>query len=152
MYSYAQVFIHSQAKLFVLVYLYIIVCLTTLLYIGDKEYMYYVNVHVAEIVGINFASMMPQFIFNRPPLRFDTGGGDADRSRYADYVNLPPISRPVRLNWTCARHQPLQDVVSFASSLPEPPSELNAIVVRKKGAKQSHRDFCVGRSAVHRTQ
>ncbi len=28
-------------------------------YIGDKEYMYYVNIHVAEIVGITFASMVP---------------------------------------------------------------------------------------------
>ncbi len=62
------------------------------------------------------------------------------------------LGHAVWLNWTCARHQPLQGVVSFASSLPEPPSELDVIVVRKKGAKQSHRDFCVGRSAVHRTQ
>ncbi len=50
--------------------------------------MYYVNVHVAEIVGIEFASMMPQFTFNRPPSQVDTGGGDADPSRYADRVNL----------------------------------------------------------------
>ncbi len=126
--------------------LYIFVCLTTALYWGQGVY---VNVHVAEIVGINFASMMPYFIFNRPPLWIDTGGGDADRSRYAVHVNLPPISWPARLNWT--RRQPLQDVVSFASSLPEPPSELDVIVVRKEGA-QSHRVFCVGRSAVHRTQ
>ncbi len=83
-------------------------------------------------------------------MRINTGGGDADRSRYGDHVNLPPISRPVRLNWT--RHQLLQDVVSFASNLPEPRSELDVIVVRKEGTKQSHRDFCVGRSAVHRTQ
>ncbi len=59
--------------------------------------MYYVNVHVAEIVGIDFASMMPQFTFNLPPLRIDTGGGDADRSCYADHATLPPTSRPVRL-------------------------------------------------------
>ncbi len=26
--------------------------------------MYHVNIHVAEIVGIDFASMMPQFTFN----------------------------------------------------------------------------------------
>ncbi len=45
--------------------------------------MYYVNVHVAETVGSDFASMMPQFTFNRPPLWIDTGGGDADRSHYA---------------------------------------------------------------------
>ncbi len=119
-------------------------------YIGDKEYMYYVNIHIAEIVGIDFASMMPPFTFNRPPLWIDTGGGDADRSRYAEQVNLPPTSRPIRLKWTS--HQPLQDVVSFASSLPEPPSKLDVIVVRKEGAKQSHHDFCVGRSAVRRTQ
>ncbi len=111
--------------------------------------MYYVNVHVAENVGIDFASMMPQLTFNRPPLRIDTGGGDADRSRYADHVNLPPTFRPVRLQWT--RHQPLQDVVSFASSLPEPPSELDVNVVRKEGAKQSHHDPCIGTFAVHRT-
>ncbi len=103
---------HSPASLKILclivcLYNIIIVCPTTLLYIGDKEYMYYVNVHVhvAETVGIDFASMMPQFTFNRPPLWIDTGGGDTDCSRYADYVNLPPTSRPVRLKWT--RHQPL---------------------------------------------
>ncbi len=110
--------------------------------------MYYVNAHGAEIVGIDFASMMSQFTFKRPPLRIDTGGGNADCSSYADHVNLPPTSRPVRLQWT--RHQPLQDVVSFASSLPEPPSELDVNVERKEGAKQCHRDLCVGRFAVHR--
>ncbi len=30
--------------------------------------------------------MMSQFTFNRPLLRIDTGGGDADLSRYADHV------------------------------------------------------------------
>ena len=46
-----------------------------------------------------------------------------------------------------------QDVVSFATSLPRLPrlpSELDVIVVRKEGANQSHRDFRVRRSVVHR--
>ena len=42
-----------------------------------------------------------------------------------------------------------QDVVSFASSLPRLPSELDVVVVRKEGANQSHRDFRVRRAAVH---
>ena len=33
--------------------------------------------------------------------------------------------------------------------LPRLPSELDVIVVRKKGANQSHRDFCVRRAVVH---
>ncbi len=32
--------------------------------------------------------MLSQFTFNRPPLRIDTGGGDADLSRYADHVTI----------------------------------------------------------------
>ena len=43
-----------------------------------------------------------------------------------------------------------QDVASFATSLPRLPSELDVIVVRKEGANQSHRDFRVRRSVVHR--
>ena len=43
-----------------------------------------------------------------------------------------------------------QDVASFAASLPRLPSELDVIVVRKEGANQSHRDFRVRRSVVHR--
>ncbi len=42
-----------------------------------------------------------------------------------------------------------QDDVSFASSLPRLPSELDVIVVRKEGANQSHHGFRVRRSAVH---
>ncbi len=38
-------------------------------YWGHMEYMYYVNIHLAEIVGLDFALMMSQFTFNRPPLR-----------------------------------------------------------------------------------
>ncbi len=34
-----------------------------------------------------------------------------------------------------------QDILSFASSLPRLPPKLDAIVVRKDGANQSHRDF-----------
>ncbi len=51
--------------------------------------MYYVNVHLAETDSIDFASMMSQFTFNRPPLQIDTGGGDGNLSRYADHVHLP---------------------------------------------------------------
>ena len=43
-----------------------------------------------------------------------------------------------------------QDVASFATSLPRLPSELDVVVVRKEGANQSHRDFRVRRSVVHR--
>ena len=41
----------------------------------------------------------------------------------------------------------LQDVVSFANSLPRVPSELDVLVVRKD-SEQSHRDFRVRRSVV----
>ena len=43
-----------------------------------------------------------------------------------------------------------QDVASFVQSLPRLPSELDVIVVRKEGANQSHRDFRVRRTVVHR--
>ena len=43
-----------------------------------------------------------------------------------------------------------QDIASFATSLPRLPSELDVVVVRKEGANQSHRDFRVRRSVVHR--
>ena len=43
-----------------------------------------------------------------------------------------------------------QDVASFVSSLPRLPSELDVIIVRKEGASQSHWDFRVRRSVVHR--
>ena len=43
-----------------------------------------------------------------------------------------------------------QDVASFVSSLPRLPSELDVIVMRKEGASQSHPDFHVRRSVVHR--
>ncbi len=42
-----------------------------------------------------------------------------------------------------------EDVVSFASSLPRLPSDLDVIVVRKESANQSHRDFRVRRCVVH---
>ena len=42
-----------------------------------------------------------------------------------------------------------QDVSSFATSLPRLSSELDVIVVRKEGANQSHRDFCVRRSVIY---
>ena len=43
-----------------------------------------------------------------------------------------------------------QDIASFATSLPQLPSELDVIVVRKEGATQSHHDFRVRRSIVLR--
>ena len=43
-----------------------------------------------------------------------------------------------------------QDVASFAQSLPRLPSDLDVIVVRREGANQTHRDFRVRRSVVHR--
>ena len=43
-----------------------------------------------------------------------------------------------------------QDVASFANSLPRLPCELDIIVVRKKGAADSHRDFRVRRAVVLR--
>ena len=38
-----------------------------------------------------------------------------------------------------------QDAVSFASSLPRLPSELDVVLVRKEGTNQSHKDFHVRR-------
>ena len=43
-----------------------------------------------------------------------------------------------------------QDVTSFVSNLPQLPSELDVIVVRKEGTNQSYRDFRVRRNVVHR--
>ena len=42
-----------------------------------------------------------------------------------------------------------QDAVSFASSLPRLPSELDVVLVRKEGTNQSHKDFHVRRHVVH---
>ena len=42
-----------------------------------------------------------------------------------------------------------QDVLSFASTLPRLPSQLDMIVVRKERTNQSHHDFRVRRSLVH---
>ena len=41
----------------------------------------------------------------------------------------------------------IQDVATFADSMPQLPSELD---VRKEGASNSHRDFCVRRAIVLR--
>ena len=43
-----------------------------------------------------------------------------------------------------------QDVMSFANRLLQLPSNLDIVVVRKEGVDQSHHDFCVRRSVVHR--
>ena len=43
-----------------------------------------------------------------------------------------------------------QDLTSFATSLPRRASELDVILVRKEGTKDSHRDFRVRRSIVLR--
>ena len=43
-----------------------------------------------------------------------------------------------------------QDVASFAQSLPRLPSDVDVIVVRREGANQTHCDFRVRRSVVHR--
>ena len=43
-----------------------------------------------------------------------------------------------------------QDVASFSNSLPQLPSELDVIIVKKEGTDQSHRHFHVRRSVVHR--
>ena len=42
----------------------------------------------------------------------------------------------------------LQDLVCFANTLPQLPSELDVIVVRKEGAAESHHDLCVRSSVV----
>ena len=41
-----------------------------------------------------------------------------------------------------------QDLASFVNSLPQLPSELDIIVVRKEGAADSHCDFSVRRVVV----
>ena len=38
--------------------------------------------------------------------------------------------------------------MSFVNSLPQLPSALDVIVVRKEDSNQSHRDFCVRRTVV----
>ena len=43
-----------------------------------------------------------------------------------------------------------QDVATFANSLPQLPSEIDVIIVRKEGAANSHRDFCIRRAVVLR--
>ena len=40
--------------------------------------------------------------------------------------------------------------MSFANRLPRLPSNLGIVVIRKEGVDQSHRDFHVRRSVVHR--
>ena len=43
-----------------------------------------------------------------------------------------------------------QDVASFSNTLPQLPSKLDVIIVRKEGTDKSHRHFHVRRSVVHR--
>ena len=43
-----------------------------------------------------------------------------------------------------------QNVVCFVNSLPRLPSELDIIVIRKEGAADPHRDFCVMRVVILR--
>ena len=43
-----------------------------------------------------------------------------------------------------------QDVASSSNTLPQLPSKLNVIIVRKEGTDKSHRHFHVRRSVVHR--
>ena len=45
---------------------------------------------------------------------------------------------------------PPQDVAGFAQTLPQLPSQLDVIVVRKEGTSQTHRDFRVRRVVVLR--
>ena len=78
-----------------------------------------------------------------PLVGFNTGRRDVDFSCPTNYDPLPlPHGQ-----YGYSGHVP-QDVASFANSLPRLPSELDVIVVRKEGAAQSHRDFCVRRSRV----
>ena len=42
-----------------------------------------------------------------------------------------------------------QDVVSFANSLLQLPSDLDIIVIRKEGASQSHCDFHIRKSLLY---
>ncbi len=72
----------------------------------------------------------------------DTGGRHGDLSCYANHVHLPLGQYEHVINLP-------QYILSFASSLPPQPSELDAIVVRKEGANQSHHDFRVRIAAVH---
>ena len=40
-------------------------------------------------------------------------------------------------------------MVSFASNLPQKPSELDVVLVKKEGVKHFHKDFQVRRHVVH---
>ena len=42
----------------------------------------------------------------------------------------------------------LQDITTFATSLPRLPQELDILIVRKKGSDNSHRDFKVRKTVV----
>ncbi len=77
--------------------------------LGTRSTCTYVNLHSAEIVGIDFTSMMSQFTFNRPTLQIDTGG-DADLSRYTDHVlsTYRPL-HSLRLAPTCIFHASLSE-------------------------------------------
>ncbi len=118
-----------------------IVCLTTLYYtktifIGDKKYMYYmycVNFHLAEIVSIDFALMMSQFTFNRPPLRIDTGGGDGDLSRYAAIYHVPLGQYDTADTSSTFPRMLFHSQVACHNY----PLNLDVIVIRKEGANQS---------------
>ena len=78
-----------------------------------------------------------------------TSWRDAYCNCYAHHVNLIPTTT-WPYGYTGLVINLPQDVMSFANRLPRLPSNLSCMVVRKEGVDQSHRDFHVRRSVVHR--
>ena len=74
-----------------------------------------------------------------------TGRRVANLSSDTFHDNLSPPARTVRIQG--ARHQ---DLSVFATRLPRLPSELDVMIVRKKGSNNTHRDFRVRRMVVQR--
>ena len=77
-----------------------------------------------------------------------TGRGVANLSSDTFHVHLSPPARTVRYKGHVINMP--QDLSVFATSLPRLPSELDVMIVRKKGSNNTHRDFRVRRMVVQR--
>ena len=78
----------------------------------------------------------------------NTSRRDAALGCDANYVHLPAATGQYGYSGHVINLP--QDVASFSNTLPQLPSELDVIIVRKEGTDQSHRHFHVRRSVAHR--
>ena len=78
----------------------------------------------------------------------NTSRRDACLGCDANYVHLPAATGQYGYSGHVINLP--QDVASFSNTLPQLPSELDVIIVRKEGTDQSHRHFHVRRSVAHR--